>query len=159
MDQKAIQDYYEGAVGHCYGCGAGNEHGLHIKSYWEGEECLCTFEPKPYHKGIPGYVYGGLLASVIDCHGTATAAGAACQAEGHAIGAVPMPRFVTGALHVDFVSPTPIDHPMEFRARATEIKGRKVVVSVSVVSNGEERARGEVVAVRVPADWLTGAAA
>lgn len=158
MDRGAIQDQYEEAVGHCYGCGRNNAHELHIESYWEGEECVCTFEPESYHTGIPGYVYGGLLASVIDCHGTATAAGAVCQAEGHTVGAGPMPRFVTGALHIDFISPTPLDDPMEFRGRATAVKDRKVVVSVSVVSNGEERARGEVVAVRVPCNWLTGAA-
>ena len=158
MEPKAIQDYYEGAVGHCYGCGKSNEHGLHIKSYWEGGECVCKFEPEPHHKGIPGYVYGGLIASVIDCHSTATASAETCRAEGGKLGSGPLPRFVTGALHVDFISPTPIDHPIEFRARATEVKGRKVVVSVSVVSNGDERARGEVVAVRVPPDWLAGTA-
>lgn len=158
VESKAFQDHYAEAVSHCYGCGRSNESGLHVKSYWEGEESVCRFDPKPYHTGIPGYVYGGLIASVIDCHATATASASACRAEGHEVGTVPMSRFVTGSLRVDYLLPTPIDHPMVFRARVTEMKGRKAVVSISMVSAGEERVRGELVAVRIPANWLTGTA-
>ena len=158
MESKAFQDHYAEAVSHCYGCGRSNESGLHVKSYWEGEESVCRFDPKPYHTGIPGYVYGGLIASVIDCHATATASASVCRAEGHEVGTVPMSRFVTGSLRVDYLLPTPIDHPMVFRARVTEMKGRKAVVSISMVSAGEERVRGELVAVRIPANWLTGTA-
>ncbi len=76
MPQKAFQDEYPDVLAHCYGCGRLNEHGHQIKSYWDGDELVCHFMPKPYHIAIPGYVYGGLLASLIDCHGTGTAAAA-----------------------------------------------------------------------------------
>jgi hypothetical protein len=49
MEQKAFQDYYPDNLSYCYGCGRLNEHGLHIKSYWEGDEAVCRFTPKPYH--------------------------------------------------------------------------------------------------------------
>ena len=68
MKERAFQDYYQDHFSHCYGCGRLNEHGLHIKSFWDGEEAICIFNPKPYHTAIPGYVYGGLIASIIDCH-------------------------------------------------------------------------------------------
>jgi len=80
--EKAFQDYYPDHFAQCYGCGRLNEHGLHVRSRWDGDEAVCTFEPKPYHTAIPGYVYGGLLASLIDCHGTGTASAAAYRAEG-----------------------------------------------------------------------------
>ena len=76
MPQTSFQDHYPDALAHCYGCGKLNEHGHQIKSYWDGDESICHFMPKPYHMAIPGYVYGGLLASLIDCHGTGTAAAA-----------------------------------------------------------------------------------
>ncbi|MCL7454637.1 MAG: PaaI family thioesterase [Anaerolineae bacterium] len=150
MSQKAFQDYYPDEVAHCYGCGRLNEHGHQIKSYWEGEQAVATYTPKPYHTAIPGYVYGGLIASLIDCHSTGTAAAAAYRAEGRAMDTEPALRFVTASLHVDYLKPTPIDDPLELRARVKEIKGRKVVVTTELSAQGEVCARGEVVAVQVP---------
>ena len=93
VSEKAFQDYYPDALSHCYGCGRLNEHGLQLKSYWDGEETVAVFHPQPYHMAIPGYVYGGLLASIIDCHGTGTAAAAAYRAEQRAMDT--QPPFVT----------------------------------------------------------------
>ncbi len=149
MSQKAFQDYYPDHLSHCYGCGRLNQQGLHIKSYWDGDETVCRFEPKPYHIAIPGSVYGGLIASLIDCHGTGSAAAFACRAEGREMGTEPYFRFVTGSLHVDYLRPTPLGVPLEVRARAKEIKERKIVVSARVLADGEVCARGEVVAVRL----------
>ncbi len=153
MSEKAIQDCYPEDMAHCYGCGRVNEHGLHIKSYWEGDESVCRFTPRPYHTALPGYVYGGLIASLIDCHGTGTAAMAAYRAEGRAMDTDPPLRFVTAALHVDYLRPTPLKGELEVRATVKELKGRKVVVESRLLVDGELCARGEVVAVRVPEDW------
>ena len=74
MEEKAVQDYYPDEFAHCYGCGRLNQDGLKIKSYWDGEECVCHYTPGPYYTGgIPGYAYGGMIASLIDCHAAATA--------------------------------------------------------------------------------------
>jgi hypothetical protein len=67
MNQKTFQDYYPDELSYCYGCGRLNEQGLKLKSYWDGEETVAVFNPRPYHIAIPGYVYGGLIASIIDC--------------------------------------------------------------------------------------------
>ena len=80
---KAFQDYYPENLSHCYGCGAKNEHGHRIKTFWEGEETVTHFTPEAYHTAIPGFTYGGLLASLIDCHGTGTAAAAMYRQESH----------------------------------------------------------------------------
>ncbi len=149
MTAKAFQDYYTDEHSACYGCGRLNPHGLQIKSYWDGDESVCRFSPQPYHTAIPGFVYGGLLASLIDCHSTGTAAAAAYRAAGLPMDSGTEFRFVTASLHVDYLRPTPIDAPLELRARVKEIKGRKVVVSTALSSKGEVCARGEVVAVQL----------
>lgn len=155
MSDKAFQDYYPDHLAHCYGCGRLNEYGLQIKSYWDGEESVCRFTPKPYHTAIPGYVYGGLIASLMDCHGTGTAAAAMYRAENRAMDTEPPYRFVTASLHVDYLRPTPIDAMLEVRARVKEIKGRKVVMTLTLSAKGEVCARGEVVAVQMPETMLT----
>ena len=158
MWPRAIQDDYPDDYSHCYGCGRFNEHGLRIKSYWDGEEAVCTFTPESYHLGVAGYVYGGLIASLIDCHCIGTAAAAydtvtgsvAHPCEGQPPHTRVWTRFVTAALHVDYLRPTPLGVPLEVRAHATEVKGRKVVLSATLSAEGEVCARGEVVAVRIP---------
>ena len=150
MNEKAFQDYYPDAMSHCYGCGRLNEHGHQIKSYWDGDETVCHFQPRPYHTAIPGYVYGGLIASLIDCHGTGTAAAAAYRAENRPMETLPPLRFLTASLHVDYLRPTPLGPVLEIRGRIKEIKGRKVIVEARLIAEGEVCARGEVVAVQVP---------
>jgi acyl-coenzyme A thioesterase PaaI-like protein len=156
MDHKAFQDYYPDDLSHCYGCGRLNQYGLQVKSYWEGDETVCRFQPKPYHIAIPGYVYGGLIASVIDCHCTGTAAAASYRAEGRAMDTEPPLRFVTASLHVDYVRPTPLEVPLEVRASVKELRGRKVVMVATLSADGEVCARGEVVAVRMPDHLIPG---
>ncbi|MCA1788092.1 MAG: PaaI family thioesterase [Desulfobacteraceae bacterium] len=135
MTQKAFQDYYSEAFSHCYGCGRLNDHGLQIKSYWEGEESVAVYQPEPYHIAIPGFVYGGLIASLIDCHGTGTAAAATYKAQGRAMDTEPALRFVTASLKVDFLAPTPLGVPLELRANVAEIGPKKVVVDIQVFAD------------------------
>jgi acyl-coenzyme A thioesterase PaaI-like protein len=150
MTVKAFQDYYPDHWSHCYGCGRLNEHGLQIKSYWDGTETVCHFIPRPEHTAIPGYVYGGLIASLIDCHATGTAAAAAYQAEGRPMNSQPPIRFLTGTLNVKYLKPTPLGPPIEVRGQIREVKGRKVVVDVTVQVEDAITATGEVVAIQVP---------
>lgn len=150
-----FQDYYPDDVAHCYGCGRLNEQGHQLKSHWEGEETVARFTPKPYHTAIPGYVYGGLIASLIDCHGTGTAAAVAAGAAGwqpqrEPVPPAPLPRFVTASLQVDYLRPTPLGPELEVRGRVEEATHRKVVVAVKISAAGEVTARGTVVAVRMP---------
>ena len=154
MNQKAFQDYYPDDLSFCYGCGRLNEQGLKLKSYWDGEETVAILSPRPYHIAIPGYVYGGLIASIIDCHGTGTAAAATYRAEGREMGTEPSLRFVTASLHVDYLRPTPLGVALEVRGKIKEIKERKVVVSATVSAAGEICAKGEVVAVKMPEQMM-----
>lgn len=146
----AIQDTYPDELAHCYGCGRLNEHGLHLRTSWEGDETVTRYTPELWHIAIPGYVNGGLLASLMDCHGTGTAAAAAYRAEGREPGTAPLHRFVTASLKVDYLKPTPLGPELEVRGRATAIRGRKVVVEARILARGEVTVTGEIVAVEMP---------
>jgi len=150
MKNHAFQDHYPDELAHCYGCGRLNHHGHQLKSYWDGDETVAHFTPEPYHIAIPGYVYGGLIASLIDCHGTGTAAAAAYRRAGRDFDSDPALRFVTASLHVDYLRPTPLGVSLEIRGTIEEVSGRKVVVSETVSAAGEICARGRVVAVQMP---------
>ena len=147
---QAFQDFYPENVAHCYGCGRLNTQGHQIKTVWEGDESVTRFQPKAEHTAIPGFVYGGLLASLIDCHCTGTAAAAMYRSENRPMDSEPPFRFVTGSLHVDYLKPTPMGVELEIRGRVKEIRGRKVIVEAEVSANGVITARGELVAVQMP---------
>lgn len=156
MTEKSFQQYYPESLSYCYGCGTNNEHGLHISSYWRGEEAVAVFEPKDYHLAFPGYVYGGLIASLVDCHCVGTAAAAAYKAEGREPGSLPAFRYVTASLQVDYKKPTPLGPEIQIRAKVISIKGRKTVIEAEVVVEGAVTAIGRVVAVRMPKDLHPG---
>jgi len=150
MSGDAFQDLYPEDLSHCYGCGRLNEKGHQLKSYWDGEESVAHFDPAPEHTAIPGFVYGGLIASLVDCHGTGTASAAMYRKEGREMGSQPPLRFVTASLHVDYLAPTPMGATLELRGKIEEIGERKVVVSETVSVNGKICAKGKVVAVLMP---------
>jgi acyl-coenzyme A thioesterase PaaI-like protein len=149
-DADAVQDHYPDNVAHCYGCGRLNDEGLRLRTVWDGDETVTRYRPRPEHTAVPGFVYGGLIASLIDCHGTGTAAAASYRAQGRPWDSEPPLRFVTASLQVDYLRPTPIDAELEVRGRVKEVKGKRVVVSAEVHAAGVVTARGEVVAVPMP---------
>jgi acyl-coenzyme A thioesterase PaaI-like protein len=128
---------------------------MQIKSYWDRRTstAVCVYTPDAHQIAVPGFVYGGLIASLIDCHCIGTAFAIASEVASSSEGretAPDAPRFVTASLHVDYVRPTPLGVPLELRAHPTEIGKRKVVVAATLSANGALCARGEVVAVRIP---------
>ncbi|MGD0718288.1 MAG: PaaI family thioesterase [Thermoplasmata archaeon] len=147
---KAFQDYYPDELAHCFGCGRLNEGGHHLRSFWVGDTSEARFTPQPFHIAIPGWVNGGLLASLVDCHGTGTAAAAAYRSEGREMDTLPVHRFVTASLRVDYLRPTPLGPELLLRGRVRPVTGRKVVVEITVSVGSEVTARGEVVAVEMP---------
>jgi len=153
MSVKGFQEYYPEYFSHCYGCGANNEHGLHVKSYWDGDATVAHFKPESYHTGgFPGYIYGGLIAALFDCHGTGSAAAAAFKVEGREMWTEPPIRFITASLKLDFLKPTPRGVELEIRAEILEIKKRKATIDISLIAEGMVRAKGHMIAVRLPDD-------
>ena len=147
MNEPAFQDLYPDDYSNCYGCGRNNKSGLHLKSFWDGEESICRYTPAAHYTGgMPGFLYGGMIASLIDCHGAGTAAAAKARESGE-----PIARFVTASLKVDYLKPTPLGIELEIRGRVTEIKGRKVLVDLRLLADDTLCAKGSVVMIQINA--------
>ncbi len=153
---QAVQDYYPDDFAWCYGCGRLNDKGLHLKTRWDGNKTLAEYIPRPEHMAIPGFVYGGLAASLIDCHSTGSASLALYRRDGYELGdLVPVPRCVTASLKTDFLKPTPLGQTIVIRGHISEVGKKKVVVQSELFVDGVLCVRGEVVAVIAP-ETMTG---
>lgn len=158
MEEKmmhAVQDEYPDDFAWCYGCGRLNERGHHFRTGWQGEQTVTIYTPSPEHTAIPGFVYGGVIASLIDCHGTGSAALALHRKNGHELGSGEAPpRFVTASLNVEFLKPTPQGVPLKAIGTVEEIRPKKWKVKTEVYAGDTVCARGEVVAVVMPKTFL-----
>ena len=146
----AFQDCYPDKFSHCYGCGKSNPHGHHVKSYWDGRETIARFTVRPqFSGGVPDHVFRGMVASLLDCHGTASAAAFAYRSAGREMGDDgKFMRFVTASLQVDFLHPTPIGVELVIKGQLRGIEGRKVQVSLSLSAGAQTCARAEMLAVQ-----------
>jgi acyl-coenzyme A thioesterase PaaI-like protein len=158
MEEKvhnAIQDEYPDDFAWCYGCGRLNQDGHHFRTGWLGEKTVTIYSPEPEHIALPGFVYGGIVASLIDCHGTGSASLALHKKNGCEAGeGTEPPRFVTASLKVDFVKPTPHGVPLKAIGVVHEIHPKKFRVETEVFANNELCASGEVIAVVMPTTFI-----
>jgi acyl-coenzyme A thioesterase PaaI-like protein len=150
MTEEILSLQQQNRLEQCFGCGTNNEKGLHIQSYWDGDESVCTFKAEPYyHGGKPNIAYGGLIASLIDCHSVNTAISNAYKVEGRQPGSDPKIVYLTGELNVRYLRPTPLDKPINLKARVTAVDGKKTWLECLLISENNICAKGKVLAVRV----------
>ncbi|MQF70482.1 PaaI family thioesterase [SAR202 cluster bacterium AD-812-D07_MRT_10900m] len=156
QDEPARTCFQDGLHGnHCFGCGAWNDKGLRIKSFWDGDESVCVFEPEPHHAAMPPDVMnGGIIAAVIDCHGVCSAIADAYRAEGREVGEGKKIWYATASLTVNYRKPTPTDGPITLRARLIEKERKKTVFAVDLFSHkGVLTCDATVLSLRVPDEW------
>ncbi len=147
MKSKAFQDQWPDMSATCWGCGRNNEHGLKIKSYWDGEEVVCVWEPKDYHLAFPGVLNGGIIASIIDCHCLNAANAAYMKEKGQKMDEL-IAGFITGMLNVKFLKPTPVK-TVNLRAKIIEMGEKKIKVTCELFSGKILCATGGITAIRV----------
>lgn len=154
MKHIAFQDALDG--NHCWGCGKDNPHGLQIKSYWDGDVAVCTWQPQAWHCASPTHVVnGGIIGALIDCHSIISTMALAARQAGHELGdGSPTIWYVTGKLDVRYLKPTPMGVPLHLRATFDVQNERKTVVRCELSANDDVCAVGEVLAVRVPTEWM-----
>ena len=149
----AIQDTYGERFQHCWGCGPKNEAGLHIKSYptADGKKVITRVKPgKSFTGGVPNNLFGGMIAMIFDCHGTASAAFFKHQAKGLDLTEdTVIERFITAHIEIDFKKPTPMDEEVEVEASLEKLGERKAVVNMVLTCKDEVRAKAKMVAVAV----------
>lgn len=154
MDKNiAIQDTYGERFQHCWGCGPQNPDGIHLKSYpsEDGEKCIVRYTPDDiYTGGVPKNLFGGMIAVIFDCHGTASAAYFAHKAKGLDLTKdTVISRYITARLEIDFKKPTPMNEEISVTASCEELTDRKVIVNMVMEAGGEIRAKAKMVAVGV----------
>jgi len=162
MNKQAFQDCYPEELSHCYGCGKNNPNGHQLKSYWQhideddllASTTVARFTPSDIFTAIPGFVYGGMSASLIDCHGTGSASAMAHLAQKREMGSLPALRFVTGALNINYLAPTPQGVELELIGRFSQVKDRKIIVDITLSANGITCSKGQVIAVLMPDSML-----
>ena len=149
----AIQDTYGERFQYCWGCGPKNDEGLHLKSYpsADGSQVITRVKPgKAYTGGVPNNLFGGMIAMLFDCHGTASAAFFKHQVKGLDLTEdTVIGRFITAHLEVDFKKPTPMDEEIEIVSTLEELGERKAVVRMVLTCKSEVRAKAKMVAVAV----------
>lgn len=141
-------------TGTCYGCGSANPDGLHIKSYWseDGQFVVCQFDPLPkFSSGFKNATYGGLIASLIDCHSNWTAMAFGYRAEGREPGTLPLIASVTGSLGIKYLKPTPMDQTIHLKAWVEGEVGRKTRVLCELGTADQVTVLGDSVFVRIDA--------
>lgn len=140
-----FQLYMPGDI--CFGCGQENPHGLQIKSFWEGDDCVCIWQPDTRYQGWPNITCGGIIATLIDCHCMASSMATAIKNENRALGTEPRYRFATGTLNIKYLKPTPIIHLVTLKARVIDIKEQRIyTLNCDLFSGKEKTVEAEVIA-------------
>ena len=107
-DGPSVQERYA-PQNHCFGCGPANPKGLRIRSFEDGEGGLrAEWTPQPHHEAFDGMLNGGIIGSLMDCHGNWAAALHIMKARGEET----PPCTVTAEFHVKLKRVTPSDGPV-----------------------------------------------
>ncbi|MDY6905282.1 MAG: PaaI family thioesterase [Thermodesulfobacteriota bacterium] len=136
----------------CFGCGPANPEGMQLKSRWSDDGRFVIAEyaaDAKFNSGMPNVMYGGSVASLVDCHSIWTAIAFAYKAENRSFGSDPALLYVTGKLSVTYMKPTPLSEPLYLRAWAEGDIGKKIDIVCELGPSDAVTARGLVRAVRL----------
>jgi acyl-coenzyme A thioesterase PaaI-like protein len=144
-DAASVQETYAPANA-CFGCGPANARGLRIRSMRAADGLVCDWQPEKHHEAFPGMLNGGIVGTLLDCHGNWTAAIHLMDANGLEA----PPCTVTAEYTIKLLYPTPTAGPVHLAARVVESGARRAVVEGTLTAGGRTCAtcRGTFVAVR-----------
>ena len=123
----------------CFGCGHANPDGFHLRSYVEGDLIVAESTPRPEHDNGFGFLNGGIIATVLDCHGAAVVMWEAAQREWYAAPGAPVP-FITAGFDVRFLRPTPLGPTVRLTGTPVSIDESEIVVGSELEVDGKTRA-------------------
>lgn len=138
-DEKSLQERYYPDLP-CFGCGPANENGLRLRSYPREDGLVAaSFTPWPEHDNGLGYLNGGIIATVLDCHSAA-----AVTHEAFARGWPPLPGaalpYVTANLAVSYLRPAPLTETVTLVAEVVDAKEAEITAHVWLEWDGKTRA-------------------
>lgn len=147
---KMLQDFWPMST--CFGCGPHNPDGMHLKSYWsEDQEYVCatyTADAK-YNSGFPGVMFGGTVASLIDCHSIWTAIAFAHKKENRRMTETSGIVYVTKQMTVNYFSGTPLEEPIYLKSWLEGDAGKEAVVICELGTKEKLTAKGKIIAVKL----------
>ena len=123
----------------CFGCGPANPDGLRLRSYREGDLTVADFTPHAEHDNGFGFVNGGIISTVLDCHGAAVVMWEADERNWRAADGAPLP-FITAGFEVKFLRPTPLGPTLRLVASPLQVDEAEIVVSAELELDGKTRA-------------------
>jgi acyl-coenzyme A thioesterase PaaI-like protein len=138
-DQSSLQErYFAGMM--CFGCGPANLKGLRLRSFADDDGTVrAAFTPWPEHDNGLGYLNGGIIATILDCHG---AAAVVLAAAGLGLAPDGTLQYVTAGLDVRYLRPSPLDQTSELVARTVSADESEIVVDIGLWWDQKVRARG-----------------
>jgi acyl-coenzyme A thioesterase PaaI-like protein len=143
----------------CFGCGAANPDGLQLKSRWADDLVVADWTPHPEHAAGPRHILnGGIIATLLDCHGVGTAISDAFRREDRTMSTDPEIWYATASMTVEYLRPAPIEGPVHLTATVVAAADRRTTIECELAADGKPRARATVEAVRVPDSWRHGGA-
>ena len=137
MDNGVQRQYAANSI--CFGCGPANEHGLQINSYRTEQGLEMRFNPSEEHQAFPGMINGGIIGTLMDCHGNWAAAIALMDEQN----LNEPPCTVTASYSISLRRPTPTDTELVITAYAEEISGDKVNVRMELKADDNICATGK----------------
>jgi uncharacterized protein (TIGR00369 family) len=108
-----LQPMVHAASNRCFGCGLANPVGLHLEFFRAEDGAVVSFAEVPdTYEGPPGYVHGGIIATLMD---------EAMSKAVRARGLIAMTR----RLEVDYLRPVPSGSKIRVEGRVVRDEGRK----------------------------------
>lgn len=140
MDELSIQESLYPTLT-CFGCGHANPDGFHLRSYRDGGLTVARFTSRPEHDNGFGFLNGGIITTVLDCHGAAVVMWEAAERGWEAEPGAPVP-FITAGIDVRFLRPTPLAREVELTARPERVDETEIVVVAELLADDKVRATG-----------------
>jgi len=122
----------------CYGCGPANKKGLRIDSHRCEEGLEMRFMPNEEHQAFPGMINGGIIGTLLDCHGNWAAAVAIMDN----LGLSEPPCTVTASYSIKLRRPTPYGTELHILAQVDELLEDRANVSMTLTAKGKVCATG-----------------
>tara|TARA_Y100000814_G_scaffold253553_1_gene201221 strand:- start:974 stop:1552 length:579 start_codon:yes stop_codon:yes gene_type:complete len=137
LSETPVQDEYA-PNSICFGCGPSNKDGLQLKSYRTRGGLQAVFKCDEKHQAFPGVINGGIIGSLIDCHGNWTAAIAIMDKNGW-----DKPQCtVTAQYEVKLKRPTPFGTKLKLNSRVLALQDDRAEVIIELKADGKTCATG-----------------
>ncbi len=121
---------------HCFGCGAENPQGLHLHFTIDADDsapvtATATITLTCMHEGPPGYVHGGIIATLLD----------------EAMSKLNRPLrllAITRHMEIDYLRAVPVGVPVTVTGRHLHRDGRKLFHAAEILApDGKQLARAK----------------